>query len=362
MSSRIVSVGIACVVALALSGCQADVAVEDEESVSEQEILERYFGLLSQIPVASPENVADFAAAGSPAQQYFSQLTSRVNKALDDGVVDDAGFEVSYDYRVVEEDSDEEVIDTVSLCLDQSEYPDAATEDFCFLFDEFEFVDGRLSAFSTQGDPIHGQILLGYFSAIAKVQPDDILKAQKLSAPGSPADNYALQQSHVAQADVDSGSLDLYAAELEFRDGEIVLDYSADYRGFVFDQDRLVSFIAGDTALEETLSVYDEEEIKIGTIGSLKLLSAYRSISGLLFVTVEVTSDTSILYIPYDATYIGENGRGMDEAWSVAPFELRKDRVANAYWVFSGGNSGGELELRFNNQNWRETVVKVPVS
>lgn len=362
MFSRIIVATGIFALSFSLAACAADVPGDDEqETVSQGEVLEAYFGLVSDFTGSLSSDVEALVAENSKAEQFVPEFSSRIDVAESSGLVDKASFTLNYDYVATQEDNDERVVDEVSLCLDRSSYPLASREDFCFIFSEFEFVEGRLAGFETKGDPIHGQIVLAYFGSVAKAQPDDIEKARELAAEGSPAESYAVQQSHVAQADLDSGNFDPYVVELDFEDGVILLDFSAEYSDFVFENNQLVNFSAGDAMVDERLSLYNEEEREIGRIGSLRVLSAYESIGGSLYVTVEVTSDASVLYIPFNATYIAPNGRAMDETWSVQPFELRNERVANAYWIFSGGRVGGELELRFNDQNWREVVVTVPV-
>jgi len=41
------------------------------------------------------------------------------------------------------------------------------------------------------------------------------------------------------------------------------------------------------------------------------------------------------------------------------PYELKRDRIGNVVYAFSGGELGGILELTFNDEEWNDVNVAI---
>lgn len=213
----------------------------------------------------------------------------------------------------------------------------------------------------------------GYFTALSDVKPEQQLEATKYSAPGSLAEAYALEQSAHTQARLDGGNLDTAGGELFFERDEVHLcppgtDAPRDerelfcsvYSEFEVQEGRLVNFHAGESSLEGRLAIGDGEVSLIGELGTAEYLASYVTISGDLVVILEITSQIDTLTIPsYDATYLSSSGRGIEVSYTDGPFELKRDRVANVAFAFSGGELGGVLELEFYDEDFNEISVAI---
>lgn len=359
-AARRILVGLFSSVALALSGCSASTQTPVEEKASEREVIEELIRSLVKPSADVIVGLGTYVAPGSAAEQNILSVDSRLERGTTEGYLDRSTLEVT-PILTRETDDGELAVDEITLCFEQREFEAIDLEDFCFLFSEFVVEDDVVVDFTLLGDPVHGQILLRYFNAILAGQPSAVLEAAKYVVPESPADLYITQQSQITQADVDTGAYNFYPYDVALEGGEILVDYSTRFSDFVFDDDRLVNFRAGDTFLDGRIFFYDEESVPIGHDASIRLLSAYYSSSGTLNLTLEIKAGEKVLYVPFRATYQPAEGRAMDFVTSAMPFELSGGRVSNAYWTFAAAPVGGELQLKFNDDQWNEISVSVPV-
>ncbi len=353
-------IGVAVCAALVLSGCASDSSDSADDTVTEREIAESLFGLLQEAPQLDTTLLANFVVAGSAAEREILSLDERLKRGHIEGIFDRSDLTLD-PVLIRSPETDELILADLSLCFEKPDFPEASPEDFCFIFSNFAFDEGLVVDFDVAGDAVHGQVLLKYFTAISSGQPSTVLGAGEYTVANSMAETYAIQQSHVRQADVDTGSLDFYPYEVTLEDGVVFIDYATPFSDFVFDDDKLVNFKAGDNFLDGRLVIYDEEPVPVGREASVMLLSAYQSVAGTLYITVEITAGDKTLQVPYSATYIPQDGRAMDEGLAVVPFELKDERVSNAYWAFASSPIGGELKLVFYDDRWNEIAVTVPV-
>ena len=345
---------------LVLSGCAPSESPAVEDAVNEREVIEELFGLLVQPSSLVVAGLGSYVAEGSAAEQTILEIDARLERGTTEGVF--ARSDLELDSILTRDTEDGELaVEELSLCFEEPEFGDTISEDYCFLFSGFLLEEGLLTDVSVAGDAVHGQLLLRYFEAIASMQPSTVLDGRRYAIPGSNADEYAFHQSLVRQADVDTGVFDFFPYEVTLERGDILIDYSQRFSDFVFDDDLLKNFSAGDSLLDGRIFLYDEEAVPIGRDASIQLLSAYFGSAGTLNIVVEIVSGDRGLYVPYDATYVPTDGRAMDEITSVVPYEMSGERTSNAYWVFAGASVGGELQLKFFNDQWREINVSVPV-
>ena len=357
---RKVLVGLVSSVALALTGCSAAPEPAVEEKLGERELIEELFGLLVKPSADVIAGLGTYVAPGSDVEEEIRGIDSRLERGTTEGYLDRSTLELTPILTRETEDGELAVAE-ISLCFEQPEFGAIDPKDFCYLFSDFVIEDNVVVDFTLQGNPIHGQVLLSYFTAISTGQPSAVLEAAQFVVPESLADKYVTQQSLVTQAEVDTGAFNFYPYDVALEEGVIVVDYSTRFSDFVFDDDRLVNFRAGDTFLDDRIFLYDEESVPIGRDASIRLLSAYYGSSGTLNLTLEITAGERNLYVPWGATYQPTDGRAMDYVTSEVPFELSDGRVSNAYWTFAGAPVGGELQLKFNDDRWNEISVSVPV-
>ena len=133
------------------------------------------------------------------------------------------------------------------------------------------------------------------------------------------------------------------------------------YSNFEVEDGRLVNFYAGKTSLEGRLALGEGEVSPIAELGTAEYRASYVTISGDLVIILEITSKIETLNIPsYDATYVSSSGRRAIQVSNVdGPFELKRDRVANVAFGFSGGELGGVLELKFYGEDYNEIDVAI---
>lgn len=229
-----------------------------------------------------------------------------------------------------------------------------------------------LSACSS-GTAYPKEVVEKYLTAISSGEPEEILTAQKYAVEGSDAQAYAIEQSAAYQASLDGGTYVEENVDLIFEsdvaricypgyeEPEADLDVMCStYSNFEVKAGKLVTFDAGDEPLKGRIALGDGESTPIGTIGSLKYLASYFTIAGELMVIIEVTSNTAVMNLPYDATYLAPNGRQVEVSSTEGPSELKSGRTGNVAYSFAGAKFGGTLELTFSDDDWNEYPVSIP--
>jgi len=363
-------IAISAVSALLVAGC-----TPTEPPPSEEEVLTSFLNQILGDSQTSSEAGFEYLGLDSPARSLVNEITSRLSSAEQDGVlsVDDLVPSLNYSEPATEEE--EALLEDASLCFDSSSYPEASRENFCFIFNDFEFLDGQLIGVSLSGEPVEWQIVLKYFSAHALAQPEDRIKARDFAFPGSNAEAYAIQQSQSTQAQLDGGAFDATINDLVFREGGffncsprwknpdvLFEDACSGYSEFAFEGNRLADFNAGPTPLEGRIFMGSGEVLEIGSIGTIKVLSAYETIGGYLWLTTEVVSNTEELNIEtWRSVYVVGGDRQVDNSGSEGPSNIKDGRRAYVSFLFSGARIGGELEVNFYDQNFRDVFMTIPV-
>lgn len=216
------------------------------------------------------------------------------------------------------------------------------------------------------------ELVENYLTAINSGEPELILAAEKYAVEGSDAQAYAIEQSAATQAQLDGGTLDQTEMELVlepdvarlclpgYDEPEADLDLMcSNYSNFEVKDEKLVTFDAGDKPLEGRIALGSDESTPIGSAGSLRYLASYFTIAEQLMVIVEVTSNTDLLNLPYDAIYVAPNGRQVEVSMTEGPSELKNGRTGNVAYAFTGAKFGGTLELVFADDDWNEYPVTV---
>lgn len=355
---------------LVLAGC-----TPPPELPSEEEVLSAYLNQILGDPDLSDETGFEYVLPGSEAETLAAELASRLETAEQDGVISIENVVSSVEYSEPISEDEAPALEEVSLCIDSSEYPDAAKESFCFLFSNPEFEEGQLTKVEVSGEPIEGQIILQYFGRHALAQPDEKLEAKEFAVPGSNAEAYAIQQSRSVQASLDGGDfdstvyelvwqgMDFYSCDPVYKNPDVLLqDACYSYSDFTFEGNLLADFNAGPSPLEGRILVWDGEVYEIGDIGTFELLSAYVSISGSLWVTAEVVSTTEELNIEsWQSVYLIGDGRQIANSGSDGPSELKEDRRGYVSLLFAGAAIGGDLEVNFYDEDYDDVLVTIPI-
>lgn len=228
-----------------------------------------------------------------------------------------------------------------------------------------------LTACST-GPSYPKEVVEGYFSAINEVDPAAVLAAQEFAEPGSNADAYVIEQSANKQAQLDGGSLDKTESVVVYEQDQVLLcmdgydlpevdreDFCATYSEFVFEGDKLADFSAGGKPLKGRLALGNGDLTPIGDFGTARYISSYITIAGDLVIVVEINSTSGDLSLPWDATYLGTNGRQVAVSFTEGPGELAAGRVGNVAYNFSGASFGGTLELNFMDADYNDVPISI---
>jgi len=367
---KISASAVAVICALVLAGCSPS-----EPLPSDREILDGYFSEILGEQTAS--GATPWVATGSFAETYAAELSGRFSAVTRAELSNANNLNMEFGFVTTDDDAEEPPVEEVSLCSDVAGQPDADREFFCFIYTDFQFSEGQLVDFSVSGDAIQGQILLNYFGAHALARPEQKIEAQNYAVAGSNAEAYAIQQSQITQAQLDGGDFDSSNTEVVVQGDEILNCYGnyddpdvevddACYRfsDFSFEEEKLANFKAGDSLLDNRILLGDGEVLDVGGFGTIEILSAYESISGSLWITAEVVSNTELLRIfGYDAVYLLDNGRQIASPSRQGPGELKDGRRANVAFIFPGATLPGELEVSFDNDDYSadDVFLSIPI-
>jgi len=206
--------------------------------------------------------------------------------------------------------------------------------------------------------------LAEYFGAIAGANPDEQRAvAAELTAPGSNAYAYAIEQAAVNQALMDSGAGTDAPSKLNtLTDGFELCDSDLISGEETYADGKLSDFDAGGSPLAGRLSLGDGSAIKLGKLATAELIAAYTSIAGDLYVVFEIKSKTDEFSIDYDTTYLAPDGRQASVTSTIAPSELSSGALANYAFIFEGASFGGKLKLKGYDANYNEVSAEVPIS
>lgn len=226
-------------------------------------------------------------------------------------------------------------------------------------------------------DPFPEDTLVGYFTPLGAAAPAEKATALDFAASGSVAAMYVTEQVAHAQAQQDGGFLVPETEEIVIEEESVLLctdghdaegaekdDFCSKFSNFVFDEnDKIVSFNAGEKPLEGRIALGDGTEVAISDVGTVTYLSSYITIGGHLVVVLEVASNVDPLRImSYEATYVAENGRPSTATTSEGPLELKSDRLSNVAIAFPNVGLGGTLELDFMDADYNNYSIEIPTS
>ncbi len=222
----------------------------------------------------------------------------------------------------------------------------------------------------TQAAPSN-EDLTTYFTAVASGTPAELRDvAEELTAPGSNAFAYAIEQGAAKQAYLDGGISD-YPAEIETIDGGFSIcstnqltsdEVCNEFTELEYLDGKLSDFDAGGEPLGGRISLGSDDLYPLGDAGTARLIAAYRTISGSVNVVLEVKSNANEFSLGYGSSYQAPDGRQSQPSGVVGPTRLQAGSLANILLAFDGAEFGGTLRLVGYDSAFNEVSAQIPIA
>jgi hypothetical protein len=187
-----------------------------------------------------------------------------------------------------------------------------------------------------------------FFTLINSDDTDQLASAVQMTAPGSVARAYTkyLLESGTAQAQ----SGDSPEAQAVTHDGDVWKScdrdnkYCATYGDVQAVGGKIATLTVNGKDLKPLIFVGGGRRVPLGSLGTVKLLTAYQSaVSGNLFVTVEVSAGAQPIDPDDDTAYRNPNGVQTNAAGVTGPTTLRAHSRANYLLMFTRAKIGGTV-------------------
>lgn len=209
-----------------------------------------------------------------------------------------------------------------------------------------------------------------YFEAHASGDVAELESAAELAAPGSIANAYALQQSHVHNALIDGGQPSEAGILKKVDDGyrmcqTQIVDIEGNeeetcytYADFESTDGKLASFTINGKELDERISLGNGEKVKAGRFGRVEFLSAYKAASNDLYVAVRFTTkDVAASFGGYEATYRSPKGRQATASGHVGNTDVDADSTSYEAMIFSKAEPGGVVRIPISSEDFMSEEV-----
>ncbi len=195
-----------------------------------------------------------------------------------------------------------------------------------------------------------GEDLRAYFEAIASGDPQEMLDAAELAAPGSNAAAYATYYSAVSQAFRDSG-VPSENENLKEVDGGFALcpEYESEdnpcteFTNLQHKGDRLADFETQGKKLKGRISLGDGTAQPLGEIVEAELIASYKSVANDLIIVFDASSNSAGAIL--SATYVAPDGRQANSSLYYGPLELDEGSFGTFAFYFEGAEFGGDVTL-----------------
>lgn len=202
-----------------------------------------------------------------------------------------------------------------------------------------------------------------YFEAFSSGDPKDAAEAVQLAEPGSNAAAYAIYLQSTQQALRDFG-FSQEKQKVEAIDGgfslcpEFVTEEApcSEYTKIQHVGDRIADFDAGGEPLSGRLTLGNGVAEPLGEIGEAEMIAAYRSISGTVVVTFDITSKSDGLFVY--ANYLAPDGRQSESTAMNGPLDLASGAFGTYAFYFDGAEFGGTVSL----EAFSDTAFDVPAT
>jgi len=189
-----------------------------------------------------------------------------------------------------------------------------------------------------------------YFELLATNEAADAKQAASLAAPGSNAQAYAIYQEAGSQAALDAGDAQSNPAQttkvIEGGFANCTDDGDCgNYTAIQMADGRIANFNAGDSSLKGRITVGNGKFKPLGD-GKIRMVAAYKSITGYVVVQFEIKSGATPLSLGYSAVYRSPNGRQMETDDLTNPDSLAADSLTNVSATFKGADFGGQVTYK----------------
>lgn len=191
---------------------------------------------------------------------------------------------------------------------------------------------------------------LAYFAALFSGDPDQIAGLQALTAPGSPAEAYALYQIEFVQTVREHDNQTIEPVNVFLRADGLVVCVTAescvDVTGLRVVDGRLVSFDVEGESIADRLA-RPTEPIPVG-LSTAEVRAAYRSVtSDRLVVYIEVVSSDQVSFELSAAVYVDAEGdqTPVNREHSVGALDIDAKGTTTAALAFDSASPGGTVRF-----------------
>ena len=201
-----------------------------------------------------------------------------------------------------------------------------------------------------ESDASPGFDALGYFDSLFSGDPTEVATLQQVTAPGSPAEAYAMYQIEFVQTRAELGGDTLNPVHVYLTAEGVLICVTSDSCVHATDlqvvNGQLVSFkVEGEDIAPRLGRATDP--VPVGT-STASVQAAYRSVTGdLLSVFVELTSTDAVMFELSTAVYIDADGNqtAIDRTESIRAEDFDLKGTVTVALVFPGVDPGGEVRF-----------------
>lgn len=202
-----------------------------------------------------------------------------------------------------------------------------------------------------EGDAEPGSFnALGYFAALFSGDPEDIATLQQTTAPGSPAEAYAMYQIEFVQTQAEHDDRPINPVSVYLTSSGVLICVTADSCVHATDlqvvNGQLVTFKVDGEDIAPRLG-RATPVIPIGS-STAQVRAAYRSVTGdRLVIYVELTTTEQVMFELSTAVYVDSDGNQtpIDRENSLGASDVDLKGTATAALVFSGVDPGGNVRF-----------------
>lgn len=205
------------------------------------------------------------------------------------------------------------------------------------------------------------------FEALTNQTPVNMKAASRLTAPGSVAEAYVRHQGAVAQAEADggdSGSTQVFAdkGDREFTSCDEAGKECTTWADVVAEGDKVASFTTNGKPLGPRILIGGKRKFDVGGLGSARLISAYVSTGGDLWITLDIrNASQGSLAIESRTAYRAKSGRQSSAGTVAGPSSLLPDSRATYALYVTGGRLGGDLHLEMFSEGDSVATASVDI-
>ncbi|MEV5001997.1 hypothetical protein [Nocardioides sp. LML1-1-1.1] len=241
--------------------------------------------------------------------------------------------------------------------------------------------DGRTAGSADDGETTgdssgpSGEDVRAFFEALASSDVTQMEDVRSLAAPGSVAALYLEHQTALSVALRDGGS-EAYDPERLTKKGDGFESCStadkkdekkscSTYGDIQSDGDKISSFTVNGKDLRNRLLAGGKKRFKAGDLAEIRLVTAYQSVNGDLYVALDLRNTTSGAAVAVESrtAYRTPEGRQVQLAGQSGPTSVQADSMAHIALAFAAAEVGGELNLQLfvESGGSQSAEVRIPL-